>query len=167
MASEVTLIATTAISGAVGVLSALVGAYASTRSAAAETRRRQWEYQQKRREERKETYQTAIDLLTDWGWWEATDRKYQVVREFTIPFVHAANRRRVYGSPASIAAMDEIQAGFARLNRAESESEQEAAHQAIRKGHDDLVIAARADVGPRPDDGLAAVPFREGAGPSA
>jgi hypothetical protein len=62
--------------------------------------------------------------------------------------------------------MDEIQEGFARLNAAEPEDEA-TAYEAIRTGHNHLVVAARADVGPRPDDGLAVVPFREGAGPTA
>jgi hypothetical protein len=96
-----------------------------------------------------------------------SDRGYNIIRDFNVPFVRAANRVRVYGSPASIAAMDEIQEGFAKLNRAEGESEREAAHKAIRAGHDHLVIAARADVGPRNDDQLKDVPFGQGAGPSA
>src|ERR1700730_7869177 len=62
----------------------------------------------------------------------ATGSRLGGVREFTIPFVRAANRVRVYGSPASIAAMDEIQEGFAMLNRAKGEAEREAAGKAIR-----------------------------------
>jgi len=42
--------------------------------------------------ERQETYQTAIDLLTDLGWREDYDRSFGVVKDFTIPFVRAANR---------------------------------------------------------------------------
>jgi hypothetical protein len=164
--ADITLISTSAISGAVAVLAALVGAYATGRSANMETRRQQWEYRQKRRSERQETYQTAIDLLTDWGW-RHEDKKFDVVRDFTILFVRAANRVRVYGSPASVAAMDELQAAFAQLNRAHDDHEFEAAYEAIRKAHDHFVIAARADVGPQAEDGLAPVPFREGAGPTA
>jgi hypothetical protein len=63
--------------------------------------------------------------------------------------------------------MDELQEAFSKLNRAESDSERAAADEAIRKGHDAFVIAARGDVGPRDEDGLANVPFRPGAGPSA
>ena len=166
MAADVAVIATGAISGAVGVLAALVGAYATTHNADMETRRQQWEYRQKRRSERQETYQTVIDLLTDWGWRQG-DKEYDVVRDFTIPFVRAANRVRVYGSPASIAAMDELQGHFSQLNSAKSKSQLAAAYEAIHKAHDHFVIAARADVGPRADDGLASVPFREGAGPTA
>jgi hypothetical protein len=166
MASGLTIMATTAISGAVAVLVAGVGAFTTTHVANVETSRKTLEYQLKRRNERQETYQTAIDLLTDWGW-RSSDRKYDVVHEFTIPFVRAANRVQVYGSPASIAAMDEIQEGFAMLNRAKGESELQAAQKAIRLGHDHFVIAARADVGPRIEDDLKEVPFHQGAGPSA
>jgi hypothetical protein len=74
---------------------------------------------------------------------------------------------RVYGSPASIAAMDEIQEGFAMSNKAKGDSEREAAAKAISLGQEHFVIAARADVGPRPEDKLADVPFHQGAGPSA
>ena len=87
------------------------------------------------------------------------------MREFTIPFVRVANRVRVYGSPASIAAMDEIQEGFAMLNRAKGEAEREAAEKAIRIGQDHFVIAAREDVGPRKEDHLKDVRFRQGGGP--
>ncbi len=164
--TDITVIATAAISGTVGVLAALIASHASTRSADVETRRQRWAYRQTRRAERQETYQAAIDLMTDWGW-RIDDPDFDVVRDFTIPFVRTANRVRVYGSPASVAAMDAIQAGFGRLNHAQTREEVEAAHEAIRAGHDQLVIAARSDVGPREDDELPAVPFHEGAGPSA
>jgi hypothetical protein len=101
-----------AFSGAAG---AFVGAFATLYGANLETRRRMLEYQLRRRSERQETYKTAIDLLTDWGW-RREHPKYDVINEFTIPFVRAANHVRVYGSPASIAAMDEIQEAFALLN---------------------------------------------------
>jgi hypothetical protein len=145
----------------------LVASRASLQSADAETRRQRWAHFQTRRAERKDNYQTAIDLLTDWGWRYGHDKTFDLVRDFTIPFVRAANRVRVYGSPASVAAMDEIQNGFHQLNHAHTQSEQEAAYAAIRTGHDHLVNAARADVGPRAEDELADVPFRPGAGPSA
>ena len=164
MASGVT---TAVISSAVAVLVAAVGAWTTTHVASIETNRKNLEYQLKRRSERQETYQTAIDLLTDFGWRSTFDRKYDVVREFTVPFVRTANRVRVYGSPASIAAMDEIQEGFAMLNRAKGEAQREAAEKAISTGIDHFVIAARADVGPRKEDHLNDVPFRQGAGPPA
>jgi ABC-type branched-subunit amino acid transport system permease subunit len=64
---DITVIATTAIAGAGTVLGALVGALGTAHTTKVETRRRNWEYQVKRRAERQETYQKAIDLLTDWG----------------------------------------------------------------------------------------------------
>jgi hypothetical protein len=167
MSSDFTVIATAAISGAVAVLVAGVTTFATFHVANVETERKKVEYQLKRRSERQETYQRAIDLLTDRGWRTISDRKYDVAREFTIPFVQAVNRVRVYGRPASVAAMDEIQDGFAMLNRAKGENERDAAEKAISIGHDHLVIAARADVGPRKEDDLMYVPFRRGAGPSA
>ena len=72
----------------------------------------------------------AIDLLTDWGW-QRSIPNYDIVHEFNIPFVRAANHVRVYGSPASVAAMDEIQEGFALLNRAKGETKLAEAYEAI------------------------------------
>jgi hypothetical protein len=135
MSSNGTIIATAAISGTVAVLVGGLGAFTTTHVANVETNRKILEYSLKRRSERQETYKTAIDLLTDWGW-RSDDRKYDVVHEFTIPFVRAANHVRIYGSPASIAAMDEIQEGFAMLNRAKGESERQAAEKAISLAHD-------------------------------
>jgi hypothetical protein len=155
-----------AFSGAAG---AFVGAFATLRAANLETKRTILEYRLRRRSERQETYKVAIDLLTDWGW-QGSIPNYDVVREFNIPFVHAANHVRVYGSPASIAAMDEIQEGIALLNRANETKLAEAyaeAYKAIWEAHSHFVIAARADVGPRKEDELPEVPFRQGAGPRA
>ena len=165
MSSGVTIIATAAISGAVAVLVAGLGAFTTTHVANVETNRKNLEYRLERRSERQKTYQTAIDLMSDWEWRATYDRKYDVVHEFTIPFVRAANRVRVYGSPASIAAMDEIQEAFGMLNIAKGENEREAAEKAIQLGRDHFVIAARADVGPREEDDLKEVPFHQGAGP--
>ena len=156
---------------------AAIGARASTRVTAAESRREQRRLAETRRSERREAYQTAIDLLTDWGWQStlaATSSQrwfrrpqYNVVEEFTIPFVRAANRIRLYCSDASIAAIDQAQEGFALLNAATSDDDFAAAYAQIHTGHDQLVRAARADVGPRGEDELEAVPHRSGAGPPA
>ena len=102
-------IATAAISGAVAVLVAGVGAVATSHVANIETSRKQLEYQLKRRSERQETYQTVIDLLSEFGWRVSFDKKYDVLKDFNLPFLRAANRVRVYGSPATVAAIDEIQ----------------------------------------------------------
>jgi hypothetical protein len=164
--ADLTPIGTAAIAGAVAVLVSVVGAVTTSHVANVETNRKSLEYQLKRRSERQETYQTAINLLTDWGWRQG-DPDYDVKRDFTIPFVRAANKVRVYGSPASVAAMDELQEAFAMLNRAKNESERAAADKAIGLGLDHFVMAARADVGPDKDDNLPEVPFHQGAGPPA
>jgi hypothetical protein len=166
--SDFNVLSTAAISGAVAIVVAGATTLTTIHVAKIEIAQKNDELLLKRRSDRRENYQTAIDLLTDWGW-RRDDPKYNeaIVREFTIPFVRAANRVRVYGSPASIAAMDEIQNGFRMLNRAKGESERAAAEEAIGLGHDHLVIAAREDVGPRKEDDLKDVPFQRGAGPPA
>ncbi len=165
--ADTAYVAPAAFVAAVGVVfAAVVTALARSYLANVETRRHLWEYRMKRRAERQETYQAAIDLLTDWGW-RSFDPKFDIVSEFTIPFVRVANRVRVYGSPASVAAVDEIQRGFAMLNKSEKEVDSQAAHEAIHIGHSHLVMAAREDVGPRKDDGFRDVPFQPGAGPLA
>jgi len=148
------------------IFAATVAALVQLYVVSAETNRQRWEYRMKRRDERQATYQAAIDLLTDLGW-RSLDPSFDVVGEFTVPFVRAVNSVRIYGSPGSIAAMDEIQQGFAMLNRAGNETEKAAAYEEINTGHNHLVAAAREDVGPRKDDQLRAVPFRPGAGPTA
>jgi hypothetical protein len=162
------------------VLASIIAAGASLGAAAAawfgnyyganaETRRRQTEYQLERRKERKEAYLNAIDLVTDWQWYEGrTD--FDVENDFSMPFVRSATRIRLYGSPASIAAVDEIQEGLHKLNEANKAQDEEActaAYKAIDIALDHLVIAAREDVGPKDDDKLPYVPFRRGAGPRA
>jgi hypothetical protein len=147
MTDNVTVIAAAAISGTVGVVAALVGAFASAHVKDVEVSQKNQEYQLKRRAERQETYQTAIDLLTDMQWRASCDFQFDMVRDFTIPFIHTANKMRVYGSPESIAAMDEIQEAFSRSNRAMEKSEREAAMAALSVGQDHFVTAARTDVG--------------------
>lgn len=122
------MLSTALISGVVSVVVAGVTTFATIQVTKMQLAEKEEELQLQRRSERLENYQTAINLLTDWGW-RRSERKYDeaIVREFTIPFVRAANRVPVYGSPGSIAAMDEIQNGFRMLNRAKGESEQAAA----------------------------------------
>jgi hypothetical protein len=167
MASDkITNIAPAAILGALVVLAAVVAALATLHVADIETSRKKLEYQLQRRSERLEIYQKAIDLLTDYGWRNVGGRKYDVVNDFTIPFVRSANILRVHGSPASVAAIDEVQKGFAMSNGAKNDRERDAAEEAISTGLDHLVIAARKDVGRRlKDDELDDVPFQPGAGP--
>jgi hypothetical protein len=88
-----------------------------------------------------------------------------IVQEFTIPFVRMANHVRLYCSPASIAAMDAVQEAFASLNAARTDLEVEEAEAGVAQAQAIFISAARADVGPRRQDRLAAAPFRPGAGP--
>lgn len=156
--TDVTTIAVAAISAGAALGGAWLQAHASTR-VNTETRRN----------ERKQTYTTAIDLLTDYGWRTQYEPSYSanIVQEFTIPFIHAANRIRLYGSPASIAATDALQEAFASLNKAHTDQELKEAEARIAHAHDMFVNAARADVGPRRQDRLASETFRPGAGPRA
>jgi hypothetical protein len=165
MTDKGTLLATAAISGIVGILGAVIAAFATAHVADLENRQKNFEYVLKRRHERQEAYQTAIDLLNDFHWRIAYDRRFDVVRDFNLPFLHAAGKLRVYGSPESIAAMDEVMEAIAKLNTAKEKKEREAAGAALMQGEDHLTSAARADVGPRQEDGLKDVPFRRGAGP--
>ena len=61
-------VTTAVISGAIALLVAAVGALSTAYVTSVETNRKNLEYELKRRSERQETYQTAIDLLTDFGW---------------------------------------------------------------------------------------------------
>jgi len=56
--------------------------------------------------------------VTDWGW-ESDKPGYDVERGFSLPFVRESNRVRLYGSPASIAAIDDMQQELNLLNRAQ------------------------------------------------
>jgi hypothetical protein len=161
--ADVSGIAANAITGAVAIVTSAIGAFATAYVA----RQKRWELLQRRRDERREVYKTAIDLLSDLGWREGRDPEFDVERDFSRPFVRAINGVRLYGSPESVAAADELQDAFHKSNNAKSEKAREIAAAAIQRGHDRLVIAARADVGPRREDGLKEVPFRKGAGPPA
>jgi hypothetical protein len=140
------------------------GLYQGINVANIAARQKTWEVELQRRNERLETYQKAIDLLTDFGW-RYGDKDYDVKRDFNVPFVRAANRVRVHGSPATVAAMDEIQSGFGRLNDSKTERDRNASLNAIQTGLDHLVDAAREDVGPKLEDGLRDVKYSKGAGP--
>jgi hypothetical protein len=156
--ADVTAIAVAAISAGAALGGAWLQAHASTR-VNAETRRN----------ERKQTYAAAIDLLTDYGWRKQYEPGYSanIVQEFTIPFIHTANRVRLYCSPASIAAMDELQEAFASLNAARTDQKLKEAEVRVAHARDMFVNAARDDVGPRGQDRLATATFRLGAGPPA
>ncbi len=156
--ADVTAIAVAAISGGAALGGAWLQAYTSTR-VNAETRRN----------ERQQTYVAAIDLLTDHDWRTQYEPSYSanIVQEFTIPFLHTANRVRLYCSPASIAAMDELQEAFASGNAARTDPEVKDAEARFAHARDMFVDAARDDVGPRRQGRLATATFRPGAGPRA
>jgi hypothetical protein len=97
MTDNVTVIAAAAISGTVGVVAALVGVFGSAHVKDVEVSQKNQEYQLKRRAERQETYQTAIDLLTDMQWRASYDFQFDMVRDFTIPFIHTTNKMRKSG----------------------------------------------------------------------
>ena len=142
--------------------------WTSGRSVKAEDRRAEIDRVVLRRHERQETYESILDALGNWAWSSAAPTSgYDVVEEFSKPFNLAAIRIRLYGSPATIAAIDDIQVGFALLNRAHDDAAVEAASTAVCQGVDRFVIAAREDVGPRDEDALEDVPFRQGGGPPA
>jgi hypothetical protein len=160
---DVTVIATAAITGGVGLTAALMQMLTNFRQSNAERDRHEADAKAQRRSERQAAYISVMDLLVDFGWDSAfPSRKYNVVESFNKPFLHAANRVRLYGSPAAIAAIDKIQTGLAAMNNAD-----QAAGDLFNSGVDDFAIAARDDVGPRPEDGLKGVSFRQGIGPSA
>jgi len=160
---DVTVIATAAISGGVGLTAALMQMLTNFRQTDAERDRHTADAKAQRRSERQAAYISAMDLLVDFGWDSAFPGEgYNVVESFNKPFLHAANRVRLYGSPAAVAAIDQIQEGLAAMNRTDS-----AAQDLFNKGANAFTIAARDDVGPRTEDELKDVNFQQGIGPSA
>jgi hypothetical protein len=160
---DVTVIATAAITGGVGLAAALMQMRTNIRQADAERDRHMADTQAQRRSERQAAYISVMDLLVDFGWDSAfPDEDYNVAESFNKPFLHAANQVRLYGSPATVAAIDQIQEGLAAMNR-----DDPAAESLFRRGGDAFTLAAREDVGPRSEDGLKDVNFQQGIGPSA
>jgi hypothetical protein len=155
------------VAASAAVAGSLIGVLGSLLTSRMETWRKKDEDQNRRRDERKKAYLQAIDLLTNWQW-SSEYPEPDADKTFTLGFVRSCTRVRVYGSPASRAAVDRIQQGLGRSNDAAKANDREAAGAAyamINRGLDDLVEAAREDVGPRPADGLAKVPYVLGAGP--
>ncbi|WP_426566802.1 hypothetical protein ACPPVT_09825 [Angustibacter sp. McL0619] len=165
---DATVIWAAAITGIVGLSGAALEAITSRRSLRAENRRAEIDRAVLRRRERQATYEAVLDAVSNWAWDSTTAASdYDVVERFSKPFNLAAIRIRLYGSDATIAATDDIQRGFAMLNRAEDSAAATAASSAIWQGVDRFVDAAREDVGPRADDELRKVDFQRGAGPRA
>ena len=166
MATDVTVVATSAISAAAAVSGAWIGLLAGRQQIKAEDTRQRWVKAQARRDERKEAYAVAINLITDWMW----DAKYppegySVMSAFTKPFVHAASAVRVYGSDRAFAAIDRFQGALVRLNEIDDQpdptkDETESVWNEINAAIDEFFDAARADVGPETEDRLSAEPTR-------
>jgi hypothetical protein len=179
--ADFTVIVTAAITGSIGLSAAGLQTRVTRRQIDAETERQHWAQVQTRRVDRREAYLDAINLINDWTW-DETDppRGYHVVQQFSKPFNHAAAAIRIYGSPEAIAAIDTVQTGLAKLNAARdaqlnatdddgeaADQQLDAAWDLINSGRDALVNAARADVGPGPDDALRNTQFLRGGGPFA
>jgi hypothetical protein len=156
--ADLTVVGATAITAAAGVGGAWIGLLAGRQQISAEDRRQRWLEGQRRRDERKEAYRTAIDLIADWYWdMSYPPPDYHVVRVFTKPFVHAANAVRVYGSDRALQAVDRFQRGLNKLNELQDEPDpsQEAitaVWDPIDEAFRDLFEAAREDVGPSAAD---------------
>jgi hypothetical protein len=163
---DATVVATAAITGGVGLAAALIQARTSWRQMDAERDRHTADAVAQRRTDRQQAYLLALDLLTDFGW-DAGLKRYDVVESFNKPFLHAANRVRLYGSPAAIGAIAKIQDGFAALNDADGDSAVASAQELVSRGMDEFADAARDDVGPRPEDALKDVVYERGLGPPA
>jgi hypothetical protein len=161
MTTDVTVVATTAITAAAAVGGAWIGLLAGRQQIKAEDSRQRWLKAQARRDERKEAYGVAINLITDWLWdSEYPPPDYNVLEVFTKPFVHAAAAVRVYGSDRAFAAIDRFQSALEGVNnlgdgREPSHDETEAAWKEIYAATDEFFDAARADVGPTTEDLLA------------
>lgn len=160
---DATVVVATAITAVVGLAGIGAQARISRRQLDAERDRHIADAAAQRRNERQEAYVSILDLLADFGWdSEFPPKNYDVVLSFTKPFLHAANRVRLYGSPAAIAAVYQLQLAFAALNRRDTGTSN-----LFRKGTEAFTLAARDDVGPRPEDGLKDVDFPPGLGPPA
>jgi hypothetical protein len=164
--TDLTLIATAAISGGIGLAAAGLQAGTSRRQMSLEAHSKAHQEAEERRGERRKVYEAAADLLGDFGWDREVDAVgYDVVNTFTKPFIGIASRIRIYGSPESVAAIDEIQRGLTLLNASSDQPSSSGAWSTINHGIDLLFEAARNDVGPKPDDELHDVAYQHGAGP--
>jgi hypothetical protein len=157
-------LAAAVIAGISGVLGSLTGFSGSLYLAHSETAQKQEEHQIKRRDERKAAYMQTINLVTDWQWRRGYNDP-NADRDFTIPLVRSATAVRLFGSPASINAVDRIQSGLGQLNNAKDHRSLDAANTEINAGLNELVDVARSEVGPLPEDKLPDVQFQRGAGP--
>jgi hypothetical protein len=166
--TDVTVVATTAITAAAAVGGAWIGLLAGRQQIKAEDSRQRWLKAQARRDERKEAYAVAINLITDWMWdtkYTHAPKGYDVLNVFTKPFVHAASAVRVYGSDRASTAIDRFQGTLVRLNQLDdkpnpTQDEAESVWNEVNAAIDDFFDAARADVGPETEDRIRAEPTR-------
>jgi hypothetical protein len=160
---DVTVVATGVIAAVATVAGASVGLVAGKQQRMAEDRRQFWLEAQRRRDERRAAYRTVLDLITDWQWDTSyPPADYDLIASFTKPFVHAANDIRVYGSEDALRAVDKFQRALARRNALDSDARPEVAEATqqdrnavdgeIWSAFEELVNAARADVGPTRED---------------
>jgi hypothetical protein len=158
MSSDVTVVATAAISAAAAVGGAWIGLLAGRQQIRAEDARQRAGRAQARRDERKAAYGVALDLITDWLWdTRYPPPGYDVLVSFTKPFVHAANAVRVYGSDQAFKAVERFQAaldGLNDLNDKPDATDAEAGQvwEEVYAALDDVFDSARADVGPAAED---------------
>jgi hypothetical protein len=157
-----TVIATAAISGGVGFGAAALQTWASRWQVNEERLKAVEDRAIVRRQERQALYEQLLDVLTLWSIRQEGDDD-----TFTKPFNNLQHRIRLYGSPASIAAVDAIEEALDVWGRRTDQQTTDAAWSRFWDAVDLFVIATRADVGPRPEDGLADVPFVKGLGPRA
>jgi hypothetical protein len=162
MTTDVTVVATTAITAAAAVGGAWIGLLAGRQQIKAEDGRQRWLKAQTRRDERKEAYRVAIDLIADWRWDTIVPPPdYDVMETFSKPFVHAANAVRVYGSDQAFAAIERIQDALMRVNDLNlkpdpSAEEAKSVWEEVDAAIGEFFDAARADVGPSAQDFAAA-----------
>jgi hypothetical protein len=85
MTTDVTVVATTAITAAAAVGGAWIGLLAGRQQIKAEDGRQRWLKAQARRDERKEAYGVAINLISDWRWDTIVPPEgYDVMEAFTV-----------------------------------------------------------------------------------
>ena len=89
----------TILAAIIAAIAAVVAACFGVYQGYVAARQSTWEVELRRRDNLLETYQKAIDLLTDFAF-RSNDKDYDVEHEFSIPFVRAANRVRSPWKPS-------------------------------------------------------------------
>jgi hypothetical protein len=158
MDTDVTVVATAAISAAAAVGGAWIGLLAGRQQSKSEDARQRAVRAQTRRDERKAAYGVATDLIADWLWDAENPRPdYDVIQSFTKPFVHAANAVRIYGSDDALAAIDRFQNALVGVNQLNdnpnpTDADTKEVWDEVNAALSAFFDAARADVGPAGED---------------